>query len=198
MRSSLFRELAILVLALAVCRSPAFAERTRAKPLHRPEVALKGFEEEGYGVTNELARRDALEKLSADVIAWLGVNHPEITYTPTPADVESMAREYTEPEPWSPKKNSELTEPMVVVKLKAELTNSHLQTFEAQTLYQVAQHRQYIMARGLAGAFALLAVGTGYLRLEEKMGRHKRKLGVAVGLLGLVGLTVLAFGFNFF
>jgi hypothetical protein len=36
-------------------------------------------------------------------------------------------------------------------------------------------------------------LATGYLRLEEKVGRQKRKLGlVAVGLIGLVGLTLLA------
>jgi hypothetical protein len=221
MRPSWFRDLAVVVLAVAVSRSPALAGRVLPKPVHRPDATVKTFTEEGYGVNEELARKHALGKLYSDVADWLATEHPEITYTPTQGEIDAMVREFTPPEAWTPPKKAdardadkedladdkqtakkkELLEEqhMVVVRLTAELTNNDLAAFQAETRSQLSQHRQAILARGLGGAFALVAVGTGYLRLEEKMGRHKRKLGVAaIGLLGLVGLALLAFGFDYF
>jgi hypothetical protein len=203
MRPSWNRDLAALILMLAVCRSPAFAERVRAKPVQKPATVVKTFEETGYGVNEDLARSLALEKLVVDVNAWLLSEHPEIGYTPTKAEIEGMIQSYSEPRPYERKKDASLREldenPQVIVTLKADLKSTDLSSYEAQTRNQLSSQRQALLARGLTGAVALLAVGTGYLKLEEKVGRHKKKLGaVAIGLLGVVGLGLLAWVADYF
>jgi len=190
------RDLAVLLLAVAVCRSPAFAGGPKPKPAPKPVTTVRTFEEKGYAVSEDMARRDALDKLRLDVGNWLADNHPEITYTPSMAELESIS-EFGPPEPYKRPRGEDLPEdamerqPMVQVALKAELTNVRLSDFMKQTRLLMTEQRQSVLARGLAGAVALLLVGSGYLRLEEKVGRHRRKLGmVAVGVLGLVGLTL--------
>ena len=56
MRPSWHRDLAALILLLAVCRSPAFAERVRPKPVQKPATVVKTFEESAYGGDKEMAR----------------------------------------------------------------------------------------------------------------------------------------------
>jgi hypothetical protein len=215
MRPSLSRDLAVLLLAVAVCRSPALAHGPRPKPAPRQPVSVKKFEEEGYGVTERLAKADALDNLRNAVLAWLASNRPDITYMPSQADLEGMVRGFSPAEPRradqrpkvaaeerghdnpdDPAKHDPVREGldrMLVISVQAELTDQDLRLFEEKTRYQLSQHRQAWLARGLAGAVALLAVTTGYLRLEEKVGRHKRKLGVAAAtILGLAGLALLA------
>jgi hypothetical protein len=203
MRPSWNRDLVALILLLAVFRSPAFADKARPKPVPKPATVVKTFEETAYGVNADLARRLALEKLVVDVNAWLLAEHPEIGYRPTRDDIEGMDRSYSEPRPYERKKDADLPElddnPQVVVTLKAVLKSTDLSGYEANARNQLSQHRQALLARGLTGAVALLAVGTGYFKLEEKVGRHKKKLGAAaVSVLGLVGLALLAWGFNYF
>jgi hypothetical protein len=198
MRSSWNRDLIALILLLAVFRSPAFAERVRAKPAQRSATVLAPFETNGIGLNEALARQNALESLSEKVSQWLSREHPEITYVPNPLDVEGMVRHFSEPRPWTPREDSDLLDkgPWLAVTLKAELTSADLSQYEAITRNQLSQHRQGLLARGLTGAVALLAVGTGYFKLEEKVGRHKKKLGAAaVSLFGLVGLALLAWGY---
>ena len=193
MRPSWHRDLAALILLLAVCRSPAFAERVRPKPVQKPATVVKTFEESAYGGDKEMARSLAAAKLLVDVNGWLLAEHPEITYSPIQSDVEGLIRHVSEPRPVTLKKGAGVDLPeQVEVTLTAELTTSDLARYETHSRNQLSQYRQGLLARGLAGAVALLAVGTGYLKLEEKVGRHKKKLGMAaIGLLGLVGLTWL-------
>jgi hypothetical protein len=203
MRSSWKCDLVALILLLAVFRSPAFAERVRAKPVQKPATVIHTFEEIGYGVDKEMARKHALAKLVVDVNGWLLTERPEINYTPSQTEVESMIRDVSEPRPHTRKKEADLQEldknPQVEVTLTADLKSTDLSAYQAITRNQVSQHRQGLLARGLTGAVALLAVGTGYFKLEERIGRHKKKLGAAaVSLLGLVGLALLAWGFDFF
>jgi hypothetical protein len=157
------------------------------------------WEEPGFGVTEADARKNALESLQTKVRDWLTTNYPEITYSPVLTDVEKMVIEF------SPTKVSESKEdrtkeardgqPMLELKLRAELKKSQLDDFQHRTKQELARHRQGFLAKGLIGAVGLLVVATGYLRLEEKVGRHKGKLGIAaVGLLGLVGLALLVLG----
>jgi hypothetical protein len=192
----LTRDLAVLILAVAVCRSPAFAGGPKSKPAPPEPTTVKTFKEMGYGATEDLAKRDALEKLRDDLNNWLADHHPEITYSPSMRELEVMSQ-FESPEPFkSPLKEKVQNErdpiAMLQIPLTAKLTNINLDYFERQTRHQLAEHRQSLLARGLAGAVALLLVGTGYLRLEEKVGRHKLKLGlVAAGVIGLVGLTLL-------
>jgi hypothetical protein len=203
MRPSWHRDLAALILLLAVCRSPAFADRVRAKPVHKPAAPVQEFKAEGYGLNEALAKKNALESLTEKVTDFLIKNHPEITYTPGVPDIEGMVRDTSAPEPWTPPEGSDLQAlekgPWMKVEVKAELTTADLQQFQAHTRNQLSSQRQALLARGLTGAVALLAVGTGYLKLEEKVGRHKKKLGaVAIGLLGVVGLGLLAWVADYF
>ena len=206
MRSSVSRDLAVLLLAVVVLRSPALAFGAKTKPAPRPSPVVKAFEEVGIGTTEALARENALEQLAAHVTVWLSEHHPDIAdlHSVTAYELQRMVREYGEPEPWKrPEKKDGPDEldraDMKQVTLKAELTQSDVSAFKEQARQFLAQRRQGQLGRGLLGAIALLAVGTGYLRLEEKVGRHKRKLGLAaLGILGLVGLTFLAVGFDFF
>jgi hypothetical protein len=196
------RDLAVLILALAVCRSPAFADPPKRKAVSpkAPEV-VKRFDAEGKGVTEEYARAGALDDLRAKIESWLEKKHPEIAYSPSTAELEAMSQ-FGPPEDWKnpdPEGKPALNEVKVAVKLNAELTDANLREFSKKSRQQLAEHRQSLLARGLIGAVGLLVVGTGYLRLEEKISRHKVKLGLlAAGVLGLVGLTLHVLGFDVF
>jgi hypothetical protein len=199
MRSRLSSDLALLILAVAVCRSPALAgdPKAKAKAVPVPAAPVKTWEVRGFGVTEADARQNGLESVQKEVKAWLSTHRPEITYSPGVADVESMVREISPAIPRERPNNDEIDvlkgEMLLEVTLKAELSQRDLASFEDQTRQQLAQYRQTLFGKGLVGAVGLLVVATGYLRLEEKVGRHKRKLGLAaVGILGLVGLALLA------
>jgi hypothetical protein len=206
MRPSVSRDLAVLVLAVAVCRAPALAGGGAKVKSSPGSAAAVSFEETGYGVTEILAKKHALEKLRVDVNDWLLDHHPDLAdlHLLSQGELEGMVRKYGDAQPFKRPANKdgpdELDDAqMVQITLKAELTKSDLGALKDQARQHVAQRRQGQLGRGLLGAIAILAVGTGYLRLEEKVGRHKRKLGVAaLGILGLVGLTYLAVGFDFF
>jgi hypothetical protein len=203
------RDLAVLMLALAICRSPAFAggpAKPKAVSPKPPQAAkaphvVEPFNAEGRGVTEEYARASAVDDLRGKIDVYLKEHYPDITYSPSTAELQAMSQ-FGPPEPWEnpdPQGKPELNRVKVEVKLHAELTDAHLKEFSSKSRQLLAEHRQNLLARGLAGAVALLVVGTGYLRLEEKLGRHKVKLGlVAVGVLGLVGLTLLVLGFDVF
>jgi hypothetical protein len=201
MRPSQFQIVVALLLAAAAARSPVFAGGPKAKPVPVPvrHVAppqpvppkvIESWEEKGYGDSVRDARKAALDKLYEDLSLWLDTNRADLTVKPLMAYVESkMVREVGEPVaqelPVSGRKE--------VVTLKLELTEPDVAYLVKLTAAQVAQQRQGLLARGLAGAVGVLVLATGYLRLEEKVGRQKRKLGlVAVALIGLAGLTLLA------
>jgi hypothetical protein len=196
------RDLAVLLLAVAVCRSPAFAGGPKPKGPAKPVTTVKTIEVMGYGVSEEMAKRDALKKLRDDLGVWMQERYPQITYSPSMSELEAMS-EFGSPEPYKrPKKELPIEDeldrqPMLQVSLKADLTNFRLESFDRQSRLQLSEHRQSQLARGLAIAVAGLLVGTGYLRLEEKVGKHKLGL-VALGLLGLVGLALLVMRFDIF
>jgi hypothetical protein len=207
MRPSQFRIAVVLLLAAAVCRSHVCAGGPRVKPVPARPVAvparavpvpskpvaprvLDSWEEKGYGETERDARQDALRKLRDDLGAWLESNRPDLVVPPPAYYVESkMVRQSGEAE----EKEFPKSGLQQVVRLKLELTEPDLDFLTRLTTEHVAQQRQGLFARGLAGAVGLLVLATGYLRLEEKVSKSKRKVGlVAAGLLGLAGLTVLA------
>ncbi len=199
MRPSVCRGLAVLILVAAAVRSPAFGRPPRKPPVPHAPVVLAKWEETGYGVVAAEARQDALRKINDRLVQWLDEHRPDVTCRPGLADLEAMVRNVTEPEPSklpdSGKKDAveELKKNVLQVQVTAELTDNDLRTLEERTRLVVAEHRQGLMARGLAGVVGLLIVGTGYLRLEEKLGRHKRKIGlVAAGVVGLAALALLA------
>jgi hypothetical protein len=196
------RDLAVLILALAVCRSPAFADPPKRKAVAPKPVTKYPLEPvRGRGVDEESARTDALNRLRVDVEDWLKENRPDIIYSPSMVELQAMSQ-FDPPEEWKnpdPEGKPELDRVKVEVKLHAELTDADVREFSRKSRQHLAEHRQSLLARGLIGAVGLLVVGTGYLRLEEKVGRHKVKLGlVAAGILGLVGLTLLVLGFDVF
>jgi hypothetical protein len=207
MRPSQFRIAVVLLLAAAVCRSHVCAGGPRVKPVPARPVAvparavpvpvkpvaprvLESWEEKGYADTETDARKDAVKKLLLDLNGWLASNRPDLVVPPPKSYVEGkMVRQNGEVEELElPKSGTQQ-----VVRLKLELTESDLDFLTRLTTEHLAQQRQGLFARGLAGAVGLLVLATGYLRLEEKVSKSKRKVGlVAAGLLGLAGLTVLA------
>jgi hypothetical protein len=204
MRPSFSRDLVMLILAVAICRSTALGGPKAKRPAGQsPEEGdasvVKRLEEKGYGLTDSLARANALESLRGEVANWLSTAHPEIAYTPTVADMGKLGLEFTAAEPWQ-RPNDNLPaglkeEQVLEVTLKAEMTAGNVAYFARQARTQVTHQRQGILARGLTGAVGLLVVATGYLRLHEKAGRHRRKLDVAaVAAVALVGLALLAIG----
>lgn len=200
MRPSQFRIAVVLLLAAAVFRPTVWAGGPRnartvvaARPVPRqavPPRVIDSWEEKGYGETESYARKDALSKLRDDLSAWLASNRPDLVVSPPASYVENnMVRQAGETE----EKELPKSGLQQVVRLKLDLTDNDLAYLSKLTTEQVAQHRQSLLARGLAGTVGLLVLTTGYLRLEEKVSRSKRKVGlVAAGLLGLVGLTLLA------
>jgi hypothetical protein len=195
MRPSLCRDLALLMLVAVVVRSPAFGGAP--KPT-RATRSVKSWDVKGVGVTEADARKNAMESLRVYVTDWLITYHPEITYSPSQAEIEALVREPSSIQPLERSNKGDLNEldqvQVLELSLKGELTDTDLRFFGDQSRHQLAAQRQGLFARGLAGAVGLLVVATGYLRLEEKVGRHKRKLGLAaVALLGVgvVGLTML-------
>ena len=73
---------------------------------------------------------------------------------------------------------------------RVELTRSYREGLQRMVLQQHTRQRQWLMARVLAGAVALLLVCAGYLRLEEATRGYYTRLLRLVAFGALVGVGV--------
>lgn len=143
---------------------------------------------EGFGTTDELARKDALKIACDRVAGYLADQYNETNYKPSP---EFLQRLNILPPADDIAVTSGTVPNMPEMKaatVQVRVTDDSAKKLRDQARQERVTQRQHSAGLGLAGFVALLLVGAGYLRLEEATKGYYTGL-LRLSALGLLGMA---------
>jgi hypothetical protein len=190
----------LLVHATMLLAGPRDRDRGRKHPADgRGAAEVFTWQADGFGITEDDARRDALKRGSEDLLAYLAEEGFSLQWQPSTKYLEGLVRDWT---PVTLKdRQGKYREVLVEVGLdKVQGQRAHFVLTAEKYGELVAQEQTYraeqrmgILGKGLAGLVALLAAVAGYFRLEEATkGYYTTWLRVgAVGFLIAAGAALL-------
>jgi hypothetical protein len=187
----------LLVHATMLMAGPRDRDRGRKHPAdgRGPAAELFTWEADGFGISEDEARRDALKKGSEALLAYLSEEGFSLEWQPSTKFLEGLVKDWTPVTVKDPKGK----EKKVLVEVGLDnvqgqrarfvLNVEKYQELVAQEQTYRAEQRMGIVGKGLAGLVALLAAVAGYFRLEEATkGYYTAWLRVgAVGFLAAAG-----------
>jgi hypothetical protein len=166
-----------------------------AKTPQGPPRELVAWDTEGFGLTEQEARQDAIKRARETLLTYLAEEGFSLRWEPTDRFMDGLIKG------WQPAREEQGEDkPVVDLKVagldKAQHWQAHFILASDGYGDLVAQEREYradermsILGKGLAGLVALLAAVAGYFRLEEATkGYYTAWLRVgAIGFVGAVG-----------
>jgi hypothetical protein len=179
--------LCLLYFGLRTSTERARAQMPPSGVAATPRATSPSWEVKRFGETADDAKELALPAARDEVVSYFRRNVPALgDWVPT---VEALQNKNVisllgEPQPIGP----DGTGP-IEAKVKVEITPKSVQELVTEARTERMHDRQFLLARLLAGAVAVLLVTAGYLRLEDATrGYYTTLLRLAaVGLVAVVG-----------
>jgi hypothetical protein len=192
MRASLwFGLLALGLIAASIRVSTAAPRGPRGAPPAAAPAPDASRVCEGYGLTADDAKEDALKNAQAYVVEFLDRTYGRLGWNPSADQLTQAGVVQWEGAPVERKLGS--GEVVQVARARVEITPKYRQEVDRQAhelerlaRQQRSQHRHFLLARVFGGLVVLCVVVAGYLRLEDLT------RGYYTRLLRLAALTVLA------
>jgi hypothetical protein len=144
---------------------------------------------DGYDLEDpEAAQQAALRKARESVQKYLNEHYGSLGWRPSLEQLVQAGVVRPEGTPGTHKLNT--GEEVQEAHARVELTRNYREGLQRMVLQQHTRQRQWLMARVLAGAVALLLVCAGYLRLEEATRGYYTRLLRLVAFGALTGVGV--------